>query len=124
MDGTVAVSAAAVDTPVAGAIDVAFAYFFVRAIFRRHAAVPFLLLLAITANTLGMLAIAPRHAFVNAGPGGSALMAAAVALAFVFRQMKVRTFWPYLVVCGPLWWWALYLDGFHPAFALVPIVPA
>jgi Na+:H+ antiporter, NhaA family len=109
--------------PVAGAIDVAFAYFIVKAIFRRHAAVPFLLLLAITADVLGMSAIASRQAFVNVGPGGSALMAAAVACAFVFRQVKVRTFWPYLVVCGPMSWWALYLDGFHPALALVPIVP-
>ena len=109
--------------PVAGAIDIAFAYFIVKAIFRRHAAVSFLLLLAITADALGMFAIAPRQAFVNVQPGGSALMVAAVALAFAFRQMKVRTFWPYLAICGPLSWWALYLDGFHPAFALVPIVP-
>ena len=50
-------------------------------------------------------------------------MAAAIALAFAFRRMKVRTFWPYLAICGPLSWWALYLDGFHPALALVPIVP-
>jgi len=109
--------------PVAGAIDIAFAYFIVKAIFRRHAAVPFVLLLAITADALGMFAIASRQAFVNVGSGGSALMAAAVACAFIFRQMKVRTFWPYLVICGPMSWWALYLDGFHPAFALVPIVP-
>jgi osmotically-inducible protein OsmY len=26
-------------------------------------------------------------------------------------------------LCGPLSWWALYLEGFHPALALVPIVP-
>jgi NhaA family Na+:H+ antiporter len=109
--------------PVAGAIDIAFAYFIVKSIFRRHAAVSFFLLLAITADALGMFAIAPRQAFVNVLPGGSALMVAAVALAFVFRQGKVRTFWPYLAICGPLSWWALYLDGFHPAFALVPIVP-
>ena len=109
--------------PVAGAIDIAFAYFVVKAIFRRHAAVSFLLLLAITADAVGMFAIAPRQAFVNVQPGGSALMVAAVALAFAFRRMKARTFWPYLAICGPLSWWALYLDGFHPAFALVPIVP-
>jgi NhaA family Na+:H+ antiporter len=109
--------------PVAGAIDIAFAYFIVKAIFRRHAAIPFLLLTAIAADALGMLAIAGRQAFVEVRPGGAALMAAAVGLAFMFRQVKTRTFWPYLAICGPLAWWALYLDGFHPALALVPIVP-
>ena len=109
--------------PVAGAIDLAFAYFIVKAIFRRHAAIPFLLLLAITADALGMLVIASRHPFVEIRPGGTALMVAAVGLAVALRRWKVRTFWPYLAVCGPLSWWALYLDGLHPAFALVPIVP-
>ena len=109
--------------PVAGAIDLAFAYFIVKAIFRRHAAIPFLLLLAIAADAIGMLLIASRHAFVEMRSGGAALMTAALGLAFVLRRQKVHTFWPYLLGCGPLSWWALYLDGLHPALALVPIVP-
>lgn len=109
--------------PVAGAVDLAFAYFIVRAIFGRHAAVPFVLLLAITADVLGMLIVASRHPFVEIRPGGTAFMAAALGLAFVLRRWKVHTFWPYLVLCGPLSWWALYADGLHPALALVPIVP-
>jgi NhaA family Na+:H+ antiporter len=109
--------------PVAGAIDIAFAYFVVKAIFRRHAAVPFLLVLAIAADALGAVAVAARQAFVEVRPGGVALMAAAIGLAVAFRRWKVATFWPYLAVCGPLSWWALFTDGFHPAFALVPIVP-
>lgn len=109
--------------PVAGAIDLAFAYFIVKAIFRRHAAIPFLLLLAIAADAIGMLLIASRHPFVEMRSGGAALMTAALGLAFVLRRRKVHTFWPYLLGCGPLSWWALYLDGLHPALALVPIVP-
>ncbi|HEX2462848.1 MAG TPA: Na+/H+ antiporter NhaA [Vicinamibacterales bacterium] len=109
--------------PVAGAIDLAFAYFIVKAIFRRHAAIPFLLLLAIAADAIGMLLIASRHPYVEMRPGGTALMAAALGLAFVLRRRKVRTFWPFLLACGPLSWWALYIDGLHPALALVPIVP-
>jgi NhaA family Na+:H+ antiporter len=70
-----------------------------------------------------MAAIAVRHAFVDVRPGGSALMIAALALGFLFRRRKVHAFWPYLAICGPLSWTALYLDGFHPALALVPIVP-
>jgi NhaA family Na+:H+ antiporter len=109
--------------PAAAAIDIAFGYFIVKAIFGRHAAIPFLLLAAIVADALGMLAIAGRQAFVEVRPGGAALMAIAVGLAFMFRQLRVRTFWPYLAICGPMSWWALHLDGFHPALALVPIVP-
>jgi NhaA family Na+:H+ antiporter len=109
--------------PVSGAIDIAFAYFVVKAIFRRHAAVPFLLVLAIAADAFGAVAVSARQAFVDVRPGGAALMAAAIGLAFAFRRWKVPTFWPYLAICGPLSWWALFTDGFHPAFALVPIVP-
>jgi NhaA family Na+:H+ antiporter len=109
--------------PVAGAVDIAFAYFIVKAIFRRHPAVGFLLVLAIVADAIATTAIASRSAFVPVYPGGTVLMAAAIVCAFTFRQKGVRTFWPYLAVCGPLSWWALYLDGIHPALALVPIVP-
>ena len=35
----------------------------------------------------------------------------------------MRAFWPYVLVCGTLSWLALYLEGFPPALALVPIVP-
>jgi NhaA family Na+:H+ antiporter len=109
--------------PVAGAVDLAFAYFIIKAIFRRHAAIAFLLLLGIAADAFGILFVASRDAFVNTRPGGTVLMAAALGLAFVLRRAKVRTFWPYLLACGPLSWWALYIDGVHPALALVPIVP-
>jgi NhaA family Na+:H+ antiporter len=109
--------------PVAAAIDVAFAYFVVKTIFRRHPAVGFLLVLAIVSDAIAMVAIASRSAFVAVYPGGTVLMAAAMLSAYTFRRRGVRTFWPYLAVCGPLSWAALYLDGFHPALALVPIVP-
>ena len=109
--------------PVAGAIDLAFGYFVVKAIFRRHPAVAFLLILAIASNAVGMLAVASRHAFVEVRPGGAALMVMALALAWGLRRWGVTHVWPYLAVCGSLSWFALRLDGFHPAFALVPIVP-
>jgi NhaA family Na+:H+ antiporter len=109
--------------PVAGAIDVAFAYFIVKNIFRHHPAVPFLLLLAFATNVVGLAATAFGHQVAEIRGGGAALMAGAIGLAIVLRLMKVRTFWPYLVVCGAMSWWAFHLDGLHPALALVPIVP-
>jgi NhaA family Na+:H+ antiporter len=109
--------------PVAAAIDLAFAYFVVKAIFGRHPAVAFLLVLAISANAIGLVAVASRQEFVDVRPGGAALMAAAIGLAWMLRRFRVAQVWPYLAVCGALSWWALYLDGVHPALALIPIVP-
>ena len=108
---------------VASAFDIAFAYFVVKSIFKRHPAVSFMLVMAIATNAVAMMVVALRHQPVAIRPGGTALMLAALSLALVLRRFKVHRFWPYLVVCGPLSWSALYFDGFHPALALVPIVP-
>ncbi len=39
------------------------------------------------------------------------------------KRRGIRSFWPYVLGAGSLSWAALYLGGFHPALALVPIVP-
>jgi NhaA family Na+:H+ antiporter len=110
--------------PVVAGIDLAFAYFIVKSIFRRHPAVSFLLLLAVASNILGFLAIAPQFIVGDRRAGGAAaLMAAAVGLAALLRHLRVSAFWPYLFAAGGLSWLALYVEGFHPALALVPIVP-
>lgn len=110
--------------PAVFATDIAFGYFVARIIFGRHPAVPFFLLLAICANSLGILALAAL------GPSqildlGLALtfMTAAVALAGVLRGMRVRSPWPYLLGAGTLSWCALDFGGLEPAFALVPVLP-
>jgi Na+/H+ antiporter NhaA len=54
--------------------------------------------------------------------GGAALMIAALGLGALMRVMKVRAFWPYLLICGTISWIAFYWEGLHPAFSLVPIV--
>lgn len=107
----------------AGAFDIAFSYFVVKSIFKRHPAVSFLLVMAIVTNAAGIVATALLYQPVAVRPGGAVLMMVAIAVAMIFRRKRVHRFWPYLVVCGPLSWWALYIDGFHPALALVPIVP-
>jgi NhaA family Na+:H+ antiporter len=55
--------------------------------------------------------------------GGVVLVLVALGLAAFFRARKVRRFWPYLGICGPLLWLAFYWEGLHPALSLVPIVP-
>jgi NhaA family Na+:H+ antiporter len=109
--------------PIASAVDIAFAYFVVRAIFGRGAAVPFVLLLAVASNAVGFLGTAVQGFAVEARPGATALLVAALGLAAALRRFRVHALWPYVFVCGTLAWFAAYFDGVHPALALVPIVP-
>lgn len=107
------------------ATDIAFSYLAARLIFPPgHPAIPFLLLLAIADDALGLLLLA---IFYPSGPLAlgrfAALMAPALALAALLRRRRVTSVWPYAAGAGGLSWLALYLGGFHPALALVPILP-
>ena len=107
------------------ATDIAFSAMIVRIIFpAAHPAIPFLLLLAIADDALGLIILA---VFYPSGPLSlpvlGVLMAAAVLVAMWLRRRQTLSFWPYVIGPGALSWTALYLGGFHPALALVPIVP-
>ena len=107
------------------ATDIAFSAMCARAIFStRHPAIPFLLLLAIADDALGLMILA---IFYPSGaisiPALTALMTAAVLSAIWLKRRGTRSFWPYIIGPGSLSWAALYFGGFHPALALVPIVP-
>jgi NhaA family Na+:H+ antiporter len=83
-----------------------------------------LLLLAIADDALGLIILAvfyPSGALSFTALAG--LMTAALLLARWLRRRGTRSFWPYVIGPGALSWAALYLGGFHPALALVPIVP-
>jgi NhaA family Na+:H+ antiporter len=89
-----------------------------------HPAIPFLLLLAIADDALGLIILAAFY------PTGAlsftallSLMTAAMLLAFLLRWRGTRSFWPYILGPGGFSWAALYFGGFHPALALVPVVP-
>lgn len=107
------------------ATDIAFSYLAARVIFPPgHAAIPFLLLLAIADDALGLLILA---VFYPSGPLSvprfTGLMIAALLVAQLLRRRRVRSFWTYTLAAGGLSWLGLYLGGFHPALALVPILP-
>jgi NhaA family Na+:H+ antiporter len=106
------------------AIDIPGSYVIARLIFGRHPAVPFLLLLAIAADAIGLACVAVLNPVSDAHPAiGLGLMAVAIGAAAAFRRRGVKNFWLYLIGPGTLSWLALFLGGVHPALALVPIVP-
>jgi NhaA family Na+:H+ antiporter len=107
------------------ATDIAFSYMAARLIFPRgHPAIPFLLLLAIADDALGLVLLA---IFYPSGPlslvNFAALMIPAIAVSFWLKRRAVQNYWAYVVLGGGLSWWALFLGGVHPALALVPILP-
>src|SRR5262245_40010931 len=102
--------------PIACAVDIAAAYYVLKSILPRTGALPFVLLLAIATDLVGMLVIAPQHPTLAAHGGGLGLMLVALGLAGGMRALNIRGFAPYLVICGTLSWLALYREGLHPAF--------
>jgi NhaA family Na+:H+ antiporter len=106
------------------ATDIAFSFLVAKAIFRRHAAIPFLLLLAIADDALGLVILALFYPIGDLHlPIGALLMASALIVAYGLRRSGARPYWPYVIVGGALSWVALHRGGLHPALALVPIVP-
>jgi len=109
--------------PVACAVDLVAGYYLLKAIFRRGSAIPFVLIVGIVTNAIALMVVALRYDPIEVRPGAGALLIAALALAYIFRRMKVRAFWPYVAVCGSMSWFAFYWGALHPALSLVPIVP-
>ena len=107
------------------ATDIAFSYLVARTVFPAgHPAIPFLLLLAIADDAMGLIILAVFYPSGALAIGQLALwMAAALAMAWLLRRQRVGNFWIYLMGPGVLSWIALYVGGLHPALALVPIVP-
>jgi Na+:H+ antiporter, NhaA family len=107
------------------ATDIAFSAMIARIVFPAgHPAIPFLLLLAIADDAMGLIILAvfyPSGALSFTSLGF--LMAGAAVAALWLRRRRVQSFWPYVLGPGALSWAALYMGGFHPALALVPIVP-
>jgi NhaA family Na+:H+ antiporter len=107
------------------ATDIAFSYLAARLVFgARHPAIPFLLLLAIADDALGLMIIA---AFYPTGPlrllDFSILLALGMLVAWWLRRRGTTAFWPYILTAGLLSWFAFHRGGLHSALALVPIVP-
>lgn len=107
------------------ATDIAFSYMVARLIFPSdHPAIPFLLLLAIADDALGLMLLA---IFYPTGPlslvNFAAFMIPALGISLWLKRSRVMSYWPYLLLGGVLSWCALYFGGVHPSLALVPVLP-
>jgi NhaA family Na+:H+ antiporter len=107
------------------ATDIAFSYMAARFVFPKgHPAIPFLLLLAIADDALGLVLLA---IFYPAGPVSlfwfAALMIPALGISIWLKRRRVRSVWVYLLTGGVLSWVGMELGGLHPALALVPVLP-
>jgi len=106
------------------ATDIAFSAMVARAIFPAgHPAVPYLLLLAIADDAMGLVILAVFYPSGPISPAALVLMPLAVAMAVWLKRRHTRSFWPYLLGPGALSWTALHFGGLHPALAMVPVVP-
>jgi NhaA family Na+:H+ antiporter len=112
--------------PTVCAIDIGLSYFLVKALLGSQSATPFLLLVVIVSDAIGLIAVGLRQqAFVfNLHlAAGAVSIAAGLSVSVALARLKVRTFWPHLLIGGTMLWWGFRWSGLHPALALVPIVP-
>jgi NhaA family Na+:H+ antiporter len=114
--------------PIVCGVDAAVSYFLCKLLLRHSkGAAAFVLLLAIASNAIGLVVVGlraplmePYEARVWLGVG---LIVAAIVLSVVLQRLKVRSFWPHLLIAGSLSWCGFATSGLHPALALLPIVP-
>jgi NhaA family Na+:H+ antiporter len=108
------------------ATDIALAWLVARIVFgASHPAIPFLLLLAIADDAIGLVIIAlfyPDPA-LPVLPLWLLLTLLGGAIAYSLGRYKVKSYWPYLILAGLPSWFGLHLAHLHPALALVFVVP-
>jgi NhaA family Na+:H+ antiporter len=108
------------------ATDIAFAWLLARMIFgSSHPAVSYLLLVAVADDAIGLAIIAVFYPDPNlpVEPIWLCLTGLGMLLALALRLGRVRSYWPFLVLCGGLSWAGLFKAHLHPALALIFIIP-
>lgn len=107
------------------ATDIALAWLFARYIFgSSHKAIPFLLLLAIGDDAIGLIVLAVFYTDPDKPVEPIYLLLVIVAMfySYLLRQKRVRVLYPYILgAC--LAWIGLQMAHVHPSLALVFIVP-
>jgi len=107
------------------ATDIAFSYMVARIIFGAgHPAIPFLLLLAIADDAMGLLILALFYPQGPVEPLWMLLPVASVGIGLLFhKKLKLQSFWWYILIPGAISWFGFFKAGLHPALGLLPIIP-
>lgn len=108
------------------ATDIALAWLAARIAFgNAHPAVSYLLLLAVADDAVGLaiIAIFYPNPTMPVEPAWLLLTVLGIAVAYIMRSFKLRSYWPYILVGGTLSWTGLHNAHLHPALALVFIIP-
>jgi NhaA family Na+:H+ antiporter len=106
------------------ATDIAFSYMVARIIFGvGHPAIPFLLLLAIADDAMGLLILAVFYPQEEVRIVWMLLPVLSIALGLIFQRMRIKGFWWYLIIPGALSWIGFAKAGLHPALGLLPVIP-
>jgi Na+:H+ antiporter, NhaA family len=94
------------------ATDIAFSYLVGRLIFgAKHPGIPFLLLLAIADDALGLLILAVFYPTGALRPlEFTPMLIAALGVAWWLRRRGTLSFWPYLIAAGTISWVAFLAD--------------
>ncbi len=106
------------------ATDIAFSYLVARIVFGNgHPAIAFLLLLAIADDAAGLIILAVAYPQGDIQVYWFGLTIAAIVVGFLFRRLRLHSFWWYLLIPGTMSWISFYYAGIHAALGLVPIIP-
>ena len=106
------------------ATDIAFSYLAARLIFpRNHPAIPFLLLLAIADDALGLILLALFYPAARVAPDVRGADGPGIGDRDLAEAASHGELLAVLIFGGGFSWAALYFGGVHPALALVPILP-
>jgi NhaA family Na+:H+ antiporter len=109
--------------PIVCGIDGALAYVVAQWLLGRSAARPFVLLMVIVSNAIGLIAIGLQQQSASLHAAGPVLIAAGLIVSWVLARAGTRSIWLRLVAGGAPLWWGFWWSGLHPALCLVPIVP-
>jgi Na+:H+ antiporter, NhaA family len=106
------------------ATDIAFSYMVARFVFGGgHPAIPFLLLLAIADDALGLIILAVFYPQAPINLVMFLLPILGMVICYFMKKKQVKSFWPYLLGPGIMSWVGFCLAGIHPALGLLPIIP-